>query len=97
LAGTNMAEMAYFAPHGIVAARDLKRTKYMLRIAGFVIAALSALVLALTLRRLWNAQGSLRAHGINKPIPLDAKSRRIIGAWAIGLAVGIALIAYGGE
>jgi hypothetical protein len=67
----------------------------MLRIAGFVIAALSALVLAITLKGLWNAQRSLAAHGINKPLPLDARSRRVIGVWAIGLAVGIALIAYG--
>jgi len=69
----------------------------MLRIAGFAIAALSALVLAIALKGLWNAQRSLVAHGINKPLPLDARSRLVIGVWAIGLAVGIALIAYGGQ
>jgi hypothetical protein len=52
---------------------------------------------AITLKGLWNAQRSLAAHGVNKPIPLDARTRLIVGAWGIRLAVGIALIAYGDQ
>jgi hypothetical protein len=76
---------------------DLARNKHMLRVAGIVIAALSALVLTILMKGLGGTQRSLSASGIDKPIPLNAKSRLIIGGWVIGLLVGVAMIVYGGQ
>ena len=64
----------------------------VLRILGILLAALSALVLAIAFKGLWRAQRSFSAHGINEPIPLDLKARMIVWGWVLGLVAGIALI-----
>ena len=51
----------------------------ILRIVGFLLAALSAVVLFIALKGLWKAQRYLLStHGINEPIPLDLKARMIV-------------------
>jgi hypothetical protein len=63
-----------------------------IRVIGFLVIALSALILAIVLRGIWNGQRTLQAHGINKPIPLDGKSRLILLGWFLGLIVGVVLV-----
>lgn len=67
----------------------------MLHMIGFLVTAVSAVVLATALRGIWNLQRSLSVRGINEPVPLSAKSRFIVGGWAVALIVGIALIVFG--
>jgi len=63
-----------------------------LRIIGFLLFALSSVVLFIMLRGLWNAQRHLSSQGINQPIPLKLKAQIVVWAWALGLVVGITLV-----
>lgn len=62
-------------------------------IAGILLSAFSLIVLGMMIRGLWNAQRTLEAHGINKPLPLPLKARAVIWAWMGALIAGIAMIA----
>jgi hypothetical protein len=64
-----------------------------LRIVGFLLTALSAVVLTIAFRHLWRLERRLSAEfGIHESIPLDLKARMILWAWILGLVVGIGLI-----
>jgi hypothetical protein len=64
----------------------------ILRIAGFLLAALSAVVFWIVMGGLWRMQRSLNLSGINEPVPLDGKSRLIIFGWLAAFIVGLGLI-----
>jgi hypothetical protein len=59
---------------------------------GLLVSAVSALVLVMIARTLISAQQTLRAHGVTKTMPVDRWGGLVIGAWTIGLIVGVSLI-----
>ncbi len=63
------------------------------RIGGFLLTGLSAVVLFIAFKGLVRANRHVRSMGADEPIPLDLKARMIIWGWVASLTVGIALIA----
>lgn len=63
------------------------------RIVGFLLTGLSAVVLFIAFKGLVRANRYVRSVGADEPIPLDLKARMIIWGWVAGLTVGITLIA----
>jgi hypothetical protein len=61
-----------------------------LRVIGFMLTTLSALMLAITLGRLWKKHAAI--FGSHPITPLMAKARKVGWAWIGALIVGIMLI-----
>lgn len=61
-----------------------------LRVIGFLLTALSAVMLAITLGRLWKRLSAI--FGSHPITPLMARARKIGWAWIGGLIIGIMLI-----